>query len=87
MPTYRARIAVDLVYEADKPLSSPQLVGIANKAASAVRTVAVDDLDKKIEVRFDEELRNQHAHHHDARGDRCRPCYNASGDSLGPIDE
>ena len=87
MPTHRARFVIDLLYEADKPLTSAHLVGITNKAASALRTVAVDDLDKKVEVIFDEGLRNQHAHHHDTLdGSRCRACYNASGDTLGPLD-
>lgn len=87
MPIYRARVAVDLLYKAAKPLTSPELVGIANRTGMYVRTGAVDGLDgKKIDVLFDETYRNQHAHHHDARYERCRPDMNASGDGLGPIE-
>jgi hypothetical protein len=87
MPNYRARVAIDLLYEAEKPLSSPQLVRIANRTGTYLRTGAVEDLDgNRIQVLFDETYYNQHAHHHDARYERCRPDTEASGDGLGPIE-
>lgn len=84
---YRARIAVDLLYEASKPLTPPDLTMIASRTGTYLRTGAVVDLDKKIKVLFNEEYRNQHAHHHDARFDTCRPDYRAARDGLGPIED
>jgi hypothetical protein len=86
MPIYRARVAVDLVYKASKPLSSPQLTMITNRTGTYIRTGAVEGLDNRIDVLFDEGYRNQHAHHHDARFERCRPDVEASADALGPIE-
>jgi hypothetical protein len=86
MPIYRARVAVDLIYKASKPLSSPQLTMITNRTGTYIRTGAVEGLDNRIDVLFDEGYRNQHAHHHDARFDRCRPDLEASADQLGPIE-
>jgi hypothetical protein len=86
MPIYRARVAVDLIYKASKPLSSPQLTMLSNRTGTYLRTGAVEGLEGRIDVLFDEGYRNQHAHHHDARFDRCRPDLQASADNLGPIE-
>jgi hypothetical protein len=86
MTIYRLRIAIDLLYKADKPLSGPHLTMIANRTGTYVRTGAVDGLEDRIDVLFDEDHRNQHAHHHDARYERCRPDYLAASDDLGPIE-
>lgn len=86
MSIYRARVAVDLMYKATKPLSSPELTMITNRVGTYLRTGAVDGLEEKIDVLFDEGYRNQHAHHHDARYERCRPDYSAANDGLGPIE-
>ena len=86
MTIYRARVAIDLIYKAEKPLSSPQLTRIANRVGTYVRTGAVEGLEEKIDVIFTEGYRNQHNHHHDARYERCRPCMDAAVDQLGPIE-
>lgn len=86
MPTYRVRVAVDLVYKADEPLSGVKLARIANRTGTYLRTGAVEGLENKAEVLFDEGYQNQHAHHHDATQSRCRPDYEASADGLGPIE-
>lgn len=86
MTIFRARIVVDLLYKADKPLSSPQLTMLTNRTGTYVRTGAVEGLEEKIDVLFDEGYRNQHAHHHDARYERCRPDLHAASDDLGPIE-
>lgn len=87
MTIYRARITVDLLYKSNdgKPLSSPVLTRIANRTGSYVRIGAVEGIDE-IDVLFDEQYREQHAHHHDARYERCRSDYAASRDDLGPIE-
>lgn len=86
MTIFRARVAVDLLYKADKPLSGPQLTMITNRAGTYIRTGAVEGLEEKIDVLFDEGYRHQHAHHHDARYEQCRPDLVASRDDLGPIE-
>lgn len=86
MTIFRARIVVDLLYKAEKPLSSPQLTMLTNRTGTYARTGAVEGLEEKIDVLFDEGYRNQHAHHHDARYERCRPDLHAAGDDLGPIE-
>lgn len=86
MTIYRARVAVDLLYKAEKPLSSPILTRIANRTGTYVRTGAVEGLEDRIDVLFDEGYRNQHAHHHDARYERCRRDFEAAHDELGPIE-
>ena len=86
MTIFRARVVVDLLYKAEKPLSGPQLTMITNRTGSYLRTGAVEGLDQKVDVLFDESYRNQHAHHHDARYERCRPDYSAAHDDLGPIE-
>jgi len=79
-------VEVDLLYKADKPLSGALLTRITNRAGTYVRTGAVEGLEDRIDVLFDESYRRQHAHHHDARFERCRPDVEASGDGLGPIE-
>jgi len=89
MTIYRARILVDLLYEADKPLTSALLTRITNRTGTYVRTGAVEGLeeDHKItKVVFDEGARHQHTHHHDARYEQCRVELNASRDELGHIE-
>jgi hypothetical protein len=86
MTIWRARVSVDLIYKADKPLTGPHLTMIANRVGTYIRTGAVEGLEHKADVLFDEGYRNQHAHHHDARYERCRPDYVASHDNLGPIE-
>ena len=85
MTIYRARVSVDLLYEADKPLTSALLTRITNRTGTYVRTGAVEGLeeDRKIKVVFDEAARHQHTHHHDARYEQCRVCLNAGRDELG----
>jgi hypothetical protein len=84
--TFRARIFLDLIYQASKPLSSPQLTMVTNRSGTYLRTGAVESLEDRISVIFHEEYRNQHAHHHDARMDRCSVCLHAARDGLGNID-
>jgi hypothetical protein len=86
MTIFRARVVVDLLYKAEKPLSGPELTMVTNRTGTYIRTGGVDGLDKKIDVLFDEGYRNQHAHHHDARYERCRPDLSAATDDLGPIE-
>jgi hypothetical protein len=86
MPIFRARVAIDLIYKADKPLKSPELTMIGNRTGTYVRVGAVEGLENKIDVLFDEDYRNQHVHHHDARFERCRADLLASADQLGPIE-
>ena len=86
MPIFRARVAIDLIYKADKPLKSPELTMIGNRAGTYIRTGAVEGLEHKIDVLFDEGYRNQHVHHHDARYERCRQDLLAAQDELGPIE-
>lgn len=86
MPIQRARVSVDLVYEADKPLSGALLTRITNRTASFIRIGAVEGLEDRIRVLFDDQYRWQHTHHHDARHARCRPDLEASADGLGPIE-
>jgi hypothetical protein len=85
MALQRVRVVTDLLYESKKPLTAPHLTMIANRVGTYLRTGAVEGLDQ-ISVDFHEEYRNQHAHHHDARFERCRPDTGHSGDGLGPID-
>ena len=54
MTIFRARIVVDLLYKAEKPLSSPQLTMITNRTGTYLRTGAVEGLEEKIDVLFDE---------------------------------
>ena len=86
MTIYRARVAVDLLYKAEKPLTPALLTRIANRTGTYLRTGAVEGLEDKIDVVFDEGYRNQHAHHHDARYESCRPDYAAAHDNLGPVE-
>jgi len=86
MTIYRARVAVDLLYKAEKPLTPALLTRIANRTGTYLRTGAVEGLEDKIDVVFDEGYRNQHAHHHDARFEACRPEVRSAQDNLGPID-
>jgi len=86
MPTYRARVVVDLMYKADKPLSTALLTRITSRTGTYIRTGAVEGMEDRAEVLFDEGYRNEHAHHHDARYERCRPDYEAARDDLGPIE-
>lgn len=85
MPIYRARVTVDLLYQADEPLSAPLLTRISNRTGTYLRTGAAEGLED-IEVNFQEELRSQHAHHHDAREERCRACLRLSTDHLGHVE-
>jgi len=77
---------VDLLYKADKPLTGALLTRIASRCGTYIRTGAVEGLDNKIDVIFDQSLYRQTAHHHDARFQRCRPEVDASSDELGPIE-
>jgi hypothetical protein len=86
MTIFRARVVVDLLYKAEKPLSSPQLTMITNRTGMYVRTASVEGLESKIDVLHDEGYRNQHAHHHDARYERCRIELKDAQDQLGPIE-
>jgi hypothetical protein len=83
---YRLRVAVDLIYKADKPLTPPLATRVANRTGTYLRTGAVEGLENKVDVLFDESYRNQHAHHHDARYERCRIESGAALDGLGPIE-
>lgn len=85
MTIWRARVSVDLLYKAQEPLAAPHLVMIANRVGSYLRTGAVEGLDN-VDVVFDKSEYNQHAHHHDARFERCRADHLASMDDLGPIE-
>ena len=60
---------------------------MTNRGGTYMRTAAAEGLEGKIKVRFEPELRNQHAHHHDARLTTCRPDYAAATDGLGPIED
>lgn len=86
MTIFRARVVVDLLYKAEKPLSSPQLTMITNRAGTYIRTGSVEGLEDRIDVLFDEGYRNQHAHHHDARYEKCVADLRAAQDDLGPIE-
>jgi len=83
---YRLRVSVDLLYRAKKPLPGPIQTMITNRTGTYLRTGAVEGLEDRVEVLFDEDIRHQHAHHHDARYERCRPDYQAAHDDLGPIE-
>lgn len=86
MAIQRIRLTIDVLVKTNngKPLSSPHLVMMANRTGTYARTGAVEGLD--VEVLFDETQYNQHAHHHDARYERCRPDLHAAQDELGPIE-
>jgi hypothetical protein len=90
MEVERIRVTTDVLVKSKtgKPLTAPHLAMIANRTRTALWTAGFEGLEDKWEVIFDEdEKRNTHAHHHDARYGRCRPDYAASQDDLGPIDE
>jgi len=86
MTIQRLRVTVDLLYKGTKPLSNPHIQLITNRVGTYLRTGAVDGLEERIDVLFDEGYRNQHAHHHDARYEQCRPDIRAGSDDLGPIE-
>lgn len=88
MTVYRARFIVDVCYttKTDKPLSSPELVMMAKRGGTYFRVGATESLEDKVDVLLDEASQHkyQHAHHHDARYERCRICNGAALDELGP---
>ena len=86
MTIYRARVMVDLIYKADKPLTGALLTRITNRTGTYLRTGAVEGLEDKVDVLFDEGYRRQQAHHHDARYEQCRVELHAAQDQLGPIE-
>jgi hypothetical protein len=89
MTVHRLRVYTDVLYKTrnDKPLSSPEIVLVAQRCRTYAWTAAWEGFDHKAEVIFDDdEKNNTHAHHHDARYERCRPDYAASRDDLGPIE-
>jgi hypothetical protein len=89
MTIYRARVSVDLLYEADKPLTSALLTRITNRTGTYIRTGGVEGLEEDHKIKrviFDEGSRHQHTHHHDARYEQCRAELRASQDDLGPIE-
>ena len=83
----RYRISVDLLVKVKetKVLTAPHQAMLANRLGTYSRTGAVEGLEDRIEVIFDERFRNQHTHTHDATQGRCRACLTASQDDLGPI--
>jgi len=81
----RLRVTADFFYRGP-PLSNPHQTMISNRVHTYLRTASWEGLEGKIEVVFDDRLKNVHSHHHDARYERCRPDYNASHDELGPIE-
>ena len=87
MSYQRVRVTMDVLVKTkgDKPLASPHLVMLANRCRTYFWTAAFEGLDDRVEVVHDEgEKRHTHAHHHDARYERCRVCTSAATDELGP---
>ena len=72
MPTYRARVTADLVYEAKKPLNATELAKIAQRDDTYVHVASTEGIDE-IEVRFEHDARHYGAHHHDGING-CRRC-------------
>jgi hypothetical protein len=62
------------------------LTRITNRTGTYLRTGAVEGLEDRADVIFDEGYRNQHAHHHDARYSPCAIELNTATDNLGPIE-
>ena len=82
----RMRLTADLIAKVKKPLPAPHLVTIANRSLTYLRVGAIEGFEDKLEVVFDEQYRNVHMHHHDARFETCRPCVRAAQDALGIIE-
>jgi len=86
LPIYRARIVVDAVYEAKKPLSAPLLQRLGQRTQTYIRVAAFEGLEDRAKLLLEDQYKHVRVHHHDARYDRCRPDVEASADQLGPIE-
>lgn len=82
----RMRLTADLIARVRKPLPAPHLVTIGNRSMTYLRTGAVEGFEDRLEVIFDEDYRNVHVHHHDARHEVCRQCARQAQDGLGIIE-
>lgn len=82
----RMRLTADLIAKVKKPLPAPHLVTLANRSMTYLRTGAVEGFEDRLEVIFDEQHRNVHMHHHDARFETCRQCARHAQDNLGIIE-
>ena len=82
----RMRLTADLIAKVKKPLPAPHLVTIANRSLTYLRVGAVEGFENQLEVVFDDQYRNVHMHHHDARFETCRQCARQAQDALGVIE-
>lgn len=82
----RMRLTADLIARVKKQLPAPHLVTIANRSLSYLRVGAVEGFEDQLEVLFDEQYKNVHMHHHDARFETCRQCARLAQDNLGIIE-